>query len=392
MKNSGCATILSIAVLLIAVSFAIQNPYALIALVVVVGLAIFGGIKFSRAAKMRKSLSDKSHFENQSQKLSHLASSLGAGFNSSLSLRKGEVLVYVLPAVGLIETRSTGSTWSGGSQGVSIRIMKGVSYRVGATKGQLVRNPEALQQVDQGAATFTNQRVVFTGSSTNREWAFDKMLNVDAGGGGVTVNMAVSNRQKTSGLVCLDFDDITPGFAVAIANDFAIGGLEQAKKRCLDLAAALAMVAEGKSEEEASVMANSLNPADRATPVPAGADVARIDEGGQVDIVGESFYADIFESIRTSLGLDYDSKHATDVELVAEPENTHSANGHAVAVHYNGSTVGYVPEEYNTPFFDLLNKFGGKAICRSEIYFGKNDGEIKNSVRLLCVFPPTASS
>jgi hypothetical protein len=59
-------------------------------------------------------------------------------------LKKGEVAIDSVPAK-LLEYRSGGNSYQGGSQGVSIRIAKGISYRVGANRGQLVRNPEQLQ-------------------------------------------------------------------------------------------------------------------------------------------------------------------------------------------------------------------------------------------------------
>ena len=138
-------------------------------------------------------------------------------------LKKGEVAIDSIPAK-LLEYRSGGSSYQGGSQGVSIRIAKGLSYRVGANRGQLVRNPEQLQVIDNGDATFTNQRVVFGGQSQTREWAFDKLVDFNAGDNGTQVMISVSNRQKVSGLHAQSIERVQPGVLLEVAVAYANGG------------------------------------------------------------------------------------------------------------------------------------------------------------------------
>ena len=138
-------------------------------------------------------------------------------------LKKGEVAIDSVPAK-LLEYRSGGSSYQGGSQGVSIRIAKGLSYRVGSNRGQLVRNPEALQVIDNGDATFTNQRVVFGGQSQTREWAFDKLVDFNAGDNGTQVMISVSNRQKVSGLHAQSVERVQPGVLLEVAVAYANGG------------------------------------------------------------------------------------------------------------------------------------------------------------------------
>lgn len=144
-------------------------------------------------------------------------------------MKKGEVAIDSVPCK-LLEYRSGGSSYQGGSQGVSIRIMKGVSWRVGANRGQLVRNPEALTVIDTGDATFTNQRVVFGGQSQTREWAFDKLVDFDAGDNGTQVMISVSNRQKVSGLHALSVSSAQPGLLLEVALAYANDGKAAALK------------------------------------------------------------------------------------------------------------------------------------------------------------------
>ena len=146
-------------------------------------------------------------------------------------LKKGEVAIDSVPAK-LLEYRSGGSSYQGGSQGVSIRIAKGLSYRVGANRGQLVRNPEQLQVIDSGDATFTNQRVVFGGQSQTREWSFEKLVDFNAGDNGTQVMISVSNRQKVSGLHAESVAHVQPGLLLEVALAYANGG----KKAALEVA------------------------------------------------------------------------------------------------------------------------------------------------------------
>lgn len=116
----------------------------------------------------------------------------------SVRLKDGERLLLFVEGAGLVEPRTGKGHYEGGSQGVSFRVAKGVTYRVGAFRGTYVRGPDELKMIDDGGRVFvTDQRVLYTSTQQNREWAFVKlvdMYNED----GITF-MAVSNRQKTSG-------------------------------------------------------------------------------------------------------------------------------------------------------------------------------------------------
>lgn len=76
---------------------------------------------------------------------------------SPIILKKGEVPHFGDLAV-LKETRTVTLGYKGGSRGISIKIMKGVSYRVGAHRGEIQRE-EKLIEISRGALILTNQRV-----------------------------------------------------------------------------------------------------------------------------------------------------------------------------------------------------------------------------------------
>ncbi|MEX0984925.1 MAG: hypothetical protein WD096_07720 [Actinomycetota bacterium] len=120
--------------------------------------------------------------------------------DAPILLKKGEFALAVIAGAGLVEMGRERGSYQGGSHGVSVRAMKGVSYRVGAHKGVFVQGPEILKIVDNGTAVVTNQRVVFQGMGKTREWLFTKLIGIDHASEGGSSIIHVSNRQNASGL------------------------------------------------------------------------------------------------------------------------------------------------------------------------------------------------
>lgn len=119
-----------------------------------------------------------------------------------LALSKGERVFVVMQGAMLIEPRSAGGHWEGRSQGVSVRIpgTRSARYRVGANKGHYVRAPETPAIIDTGTATVTDKRVAFAGPKQSREWQWGKCLGMSHQEGAAWTTIAVSNRQKASGI------------------------------------------------------------------------------------------------------------------------------------------------------------------------------------------------
>jgi hypothetical protein len=84
--------------------------------------------------------------------------------------------------------------WQGGSQGVSFRIAKGVSYRVGAVRARSVVVGTEKQVQDSGLLAVTSKRVVYLGKQKTFEFLFSKLLNLDVYNDGIVFH--VSNRQN----------------------------------------------------------------------------------------------------------------------------------------------------------------------------------------------------
>ena len=77
---------------------------------------------------------------------------------SNVILKKGEEIKYVAQ-VSLKESRVVRVGYEGGSHGVSIRIAKGLSYRVGSHRGQ-IKKEEQMVETSSGYLMITNKRVL----------------------------------------------------------------------------------------------------------------------------------------------------------------------------------------------------------------------------------------
>ena len=117
----------------------------------------------------------------------------------SLVQKKGELVLWSGHGIYQVAGR-TPSTFSGGSQGVSIPIVAGIRYKVGSFKGRMTPGVEMQMDKDQGMVKLTNQRLIFAGPIATTEWAFAKLLSSFSNPARTDFIFGVSNRQKSSGL------------------------------------------------------------------------------------------------------------------------------------------------------------------------------------------------
>jgi hypothetical protein len=119
-----------------------------------------------------------------------------------VALKAGERVYMILDGVTLIEPRSSGGHWVGGYQGVSVRIpgTRSARYRIGGSRGHYVRDEEKPTVLDVGGVVITDKRVAFAGSKQAREWIWSKVIGMRHEDIGAWTAIAVSNRQKTSGI------------------------------------------------------------------------------------------------------------------------------------------------------------------------------------------------
>lgn len=81
-------------------------------------------------------------------------------------LKKGEIVHFASEA-NLKEIRTVGLGYTGGSHGVSIRIAKGVSYRVGAHRGHIEKE-DRLVDTSYGVLIITNKRIFLQPAPGNK--------------------------------------------------------------------------------------------------------------------------------------------------------------------------------------------------------------------------------
>lgn len=91
-------------------------------------------------------------------------------FGHNLILKEGERCHYSSNAT-FVKTKNVIVGYSGGNNGVSIRIAKGVSYRVGTSKAAPVRGN--VEERTPGTLNITNQRVIFSAA----KGTFDKKIS-----------------------------------------------------------------------------------------------------------------------------------------------------------------------------------------------------------------------
>jgi len=95
---------------------------------------------------------------------------------SNVVLQKGES-AYWSERASLYEERVVSRRYEGGSRGMSFRIMKGVSYRVGSHRGHLITD-KAMVPVSTGELIITNRRAIFRGDAKSFAIKLDKLLEV----------------------------------------------------------------------------------------------------------------------------------------------------------------------------------------------------------------------
>lgn len=102
---------------------------------------------------------------------------------TNLVTTKGEQTYWSEPAI-LAEEKVIRRSYKGGSSGVSFRIMKGVSYRVGSSRGHLVSETDIVP-VSDGELILTNKRVIFRGDGKSFVIKLDRLLDLQLYSNGV---------------------------------------------------------------------------------------------------------------------------------------------------------------------------------------------------------------
>jgi len=120
------------------------------------------------------------------QQLYSGTNSLSPKTNTNVILTQNEKFIYSIPDVILSEPRSVRDT-TGVYGGPTIRIMKGISWRLGGFKARS-ESHEELRTIDKGILTLTNKRLIFTGSIKSSSIELKKILSIEPYADGIAVN------------------------------------------------------------------------------------------------------------------------------------------------------------------------------------------------------------
>jgi hypothetical protein len=115
---------------------------------------------------------------NSGQQLKMICGPAGVGLN--------EEIICVLPETFLSEPRSV-RVYHGGSRGASIRVAKGLSFRVFESRGYSESHDE-IRTIDQGNFIITKRRVIFSGSQRTITMDLDQIVNIVPIPEGVRIN------------------------------------------------------------------------------------------------------------------------------------------------------------------------------------------------------------
>lgn len=108
-------------------------------------------------------------------------------------LKRGEEPIIVLPNITFKEPRSV-RTSVGGYGGPTIRIAKGISFKLGGASSRSVSHEE-IKDIDKGTLTITNKRLIFTGSMKTLNYNLSKILSITDFTDGIAIQR--DNKQKT---------------------------------------------------------------------------------------------------------------------------------------------------------------------------------------------------
>ena len=195
--------------------------------------------KAAAAERKRQTEHDAAIAEWQSEQVilqqvldSAVAIQSGTDLVSSPVLTKSDEVVIWVGGAGLREAQRGPTTFTAGSQGVSIPLgSTGIRYRVGATKGHAVQGQMQNVIIDTGLVTLTSERIVFAGEKATREWDLSKLVQASCDEPEQIFTFHVSNREKPSGLV-IPSEGSSFNRALAISLAVEREGIDEVVKEC----------------------------------------------------------------------------------------------------------------------------------------------------------------
>lgn len=154
------------------------------------------------------------------QQLASGAGTIPSYVNSNVVPNPNETVVYAVSDVIFSEPRSVRET-SGRYGGPSIRIAKGMTWRMGGFKSSS-ESHEELRNIDTGTLTITNKRLVFSGAVKNITVDLKKLVSLEPYEDGISI----SKEGKASPAYFTNIDKQKVAFSVDGRNyEIPLNGL-----------------------------------------------------------------------------------------------------------------------------------------------------------------------
>jgi hypothetical protein len=118
-----------------------------------------------------------------------------AGSNVNIRLQAGEI-VHAIFEANLLDERVVRRDYVGGSSGFTFRLTKGVSYRLGGTRGRSVP-VTAIVPVDEGNVILTSQRLMFMGRKKPFAYQWDQVVCAEPAADGIHLVFSGKNSTAT---------------------------------------------------------------------------------------------------------------------------------------------------------------------------------------------------
>ncbi len=125
--------------------------------------------------------------------------------NPPIILKKNEEACVALSGITLREARAVRHT-RGGYAGPTIRVAKGVSFRMGSVAARSESRDE-LRDIDRGTLVLTNKRLIFIGSKRTTNIDLRKIISITAYKDGIASQR--ENKQKTEYFTGIDRHTLT---------------------------------------------------------------------------------------------------------------------------------------------------------------------------------------
>ena len=145
------------------------------------------GMKFSPAKTRSDSTIEFKALLDQGKSLVTLGDELPFGIN----YMKSEQPIIAVTNVSFIRNRSE---YIAGNAGVSVRVMKGVNFRTGGTKGRRIETPHVL---DNGTLVATTKCFYFIGDRNTAKYPYQKLMmcRIDRSGKIIELTKNTSNAK-----------------------------------------------------------------------------------------------------------------------------------------------------------------------------------------------------